>query len=110
MRLLGTLVFLATASLCFGGEFAVLSTGSRIRVDRHESAGAKVRLYSGAGFIELEAAQVSGFEVFADPAPPAPAPPPAEPAAAPRHPRRARRNSPMPRPTDTDCRAGWCTA
>ena len=77
MRLLGTLVLLSTASLSFGGEYAVLSTGSRLRVDRHESDGAKVRLYSGTGFIELEAAQVNGFEVFADPAPPAP--PAAEP-------------------------------
>ena len=54
------------------GEFAVLSTGSRLRADRHEADGGKVRLYSGAGYIELDASQISSFETFADPAPPPP--------------------------------------
>jgi len=83
MRLLGTLVLLSTASVCLAGEYAVLSTGSRLRVDRHEAVGGKVRLYSGAGYIEFEAAQVSRFEVFADPTPPAPKPPAAEEPAPP---------------------------
>src|SRR3954468_16456082 len=72
MRFLGTLLLFSTASVCLAGEYAVLSTGSRLRVDRHEADGAKVRLYSGAGFIELDATQVSSFETFAAPAPPAP--------------------------------------
>jgi soluble lytic murein transglycosylase-like protein len=89
MRLLGILLLLSTVSVAMAGEFAVLSTGSRIRADRHETDGGKVRLYSGAGYIELDAAQVSSFEVVPDPAPAAaavpstPAPPAAKPAASP---------------------------
>ena len=86
MRFLGTLLLFSTASVCLAGEYAVLSTGSRLRVDRHEADGRKVRLYSGAGYIELDATQVSSFETFADPAPlapPAPAQPQAEVAAPP---------------------------
>src|SRR3954470_8506788 len=80
MRLFGLLLLLSTASAALAGEFAVLSTGSRLRVDRHEADGAKVRLYSGAGYIELDALQVSRFETFADPAPATP-PVPAQPQA-----------------------------
>src|SRR3982751_2584696 len=86
MRVLGTLLFFMIASVCLAGEYAVLSTGSRLRVDRHEADGAKVRLYSGAGYIELDATQVSSFETFADPAsaaPPVPAKRQAEVAAPP---------------------------
>lgn len=71
------------------GEFAVLSNGARLRADRHEVDGAKVRLYTGPGYVELDAAQVARFEVVADPQPavaPAPAPPASEakPALSPR--------------------------
>ena len=45
-----------------GGEFAVLCSGSRLHADRHEADGSKIRLYSGGGYIELEAAQVQRFE------------------------------------------------
>src|ERR671921_713107 len=88
MRLLRTLILLSTASVCLAGEYAVLSTGSRLRVDRHEADGSKVRLYSGAGYIELDALQISSFELFAPPAPPAPSVPaqPAAGAAAPPQP------------------------
>jgi len=89
MRFLGTLLLLSTASVCLAGEYAVLSTGSRLRVDRHEADGGKVRLYSGTGYIELEAGQVSSFEVFTDPAPPASTAPAVEAAA------------PQPQPTPT---------
>jgi soluble lytic murein transglycosylase-like protein len=81
MRFLGTLLLFTTASVCLAGEYAVLSTGSRLRVERHEADGAKVRLYSGAGYIELDATQIRSFETFADPAPAAP-PAPAKPQAA----------------------------
>ena len=84
MRFLGLLLLLSTSSAALAGEFAVLSTGSRLRVDRHEFDGGKFRLYSGSGYIELDAAQVASFEVFADPAPaPAAAAPAIEPVAPP---------------------------
>lgn len=44
------------------GEYAVLASGARLRVDRHEQTGAKVRLFMNGGSIEMDAAQISGFE------------------------------------------------
>jgi soluble lytic murein transglycosylase-like protein len=86
MRLLGLLALLTAASSAFGGEFAVLTSGSRLPADRHEIDGDKIRLYTGDGSIEIDAAQVQAFEIFDEPAPVAkPAPPAAEfpkPAAA----------------------------
>lgn len=82
MRLLVFFALLATAS---AGEYAVLNTGARLRADRHETEGGKVRLYSGAGYVEMDAARIQGFEPFDDPAPAAtpapvsvPEPPPPE--------------------------------
>jgi len=77
-------LFLATAAS--GGEFAVFATGTRLHIDRHEVMdGARVRLYSGAGFTELNSAQVRGFEedgvAPAGPVRPEPAPAPAANAA-----------------------------
>lgn len=90
MRLLGLLALSSLLSAAFAGEFAVLTNGSRLSADRHEPVdGGKVRLYKGAGFIELDAAQVSGYEVVEDSAPPAPTqaptarPAPAKPALTP---------------------------
>jgi len=84
MRLAGIVLFLATAAS--GGEFAVFAAGTRLHIDRHEVVdGATVRLYSGAGFTELNSAQVRGFEedgvVPAGPVGPEPAPAPAANAA-----------------------------
>jgi soluble lytic murein transglycosylase-like protein len=45
------------------GEFAILSSGSKLHADRHETDGGKIRLYSGSGYIEIEASQVQRFEV-----------------------------------------------
>ncbi|HLK47115.1 MAG TPA: lytic transglycosylase domain-containing protein [Bryobacteraceae bacterium] len=66
----------------FAGESALLSSGSRLHVDRHESLGAVVRLYNAGGSIELSSAQIVGFEpdeplsvVPAVPIPAAPPPP-----------------------------------
>jgi hypothetical protein len=82
MRLLGLLVLFAFVSSA--GEFAILANGSRLRADRHEAAeGNKVRLYNGPGFIELDSAQVSGFEHVDDPTPP-PVPAPAPVVEAPK--------------------------
>lgn len=55
-------IFLLVGNPIFAGEFAVLSSGSRLHVDRHEGDGAKVRLFNGGGMIEMDAAQVVSFE------------------------------------------------
>jgi hypothetical protein len=53
---------LVLAGPSFGGEYAVLASGFRIHADRHETAGAVVRLFSNGGFTELPASQVVRFE------------------------------------------------
>ena len=73
MRLLATLLCL-TACTAFAGESVVLVSGSRMHVDRHEADGAKVRLYNGQGYVEMNAAQIQSFEAdeaLATAAPPA---------------------------------------
>jgi soluble lytic murein transglycosylase-like protein len=64
-----TLLFLL---VCPGlaGEYAVLTNGSRLHVDRHESDGTRVVLYSGSGSMTLAAAEVASFEVEEYVAPP----------------------------------------
>jgi soluble lytic murein transglycosylase-like protein len=63
------------------GEDVVLSSGLRLHADRHEQSGDVVRLYRGAGVIELPVATITGYE--ADEVVPAkPAPVAAESAAA----------------------------
>jgi soluble lytic murein transglycosylase-like protein len=75
MRFLGILLFW-TAATAFAGEYAVLSTGARLHADRHEAEGGKVRLYTGGGYIELNASQICAFEPDeAVPAKPEPVPP-----------------------------------
>ena len=66
------------ASTVFAGEFAVLATGFRLRVDRHETLGGVVRLHTEGGAIEIAAREIQGFEP--DDAPPRP---PAAAVAAP---------------------------
>ncbi len=61
MRLLGLFLTLA-ASTAFAGEYAVLASGGRLHIDRHEANGARVRLYYGSGFAEMNLASLSGFE------------------------------------------------
>ena len=73
MRSLVLCLLFAAGSSAFAGEFAVLASGARLYVDRHEADAAKVRLYHGSGFVEMDAAQVKTFEV--DDAVPAPPPP-----------------------------------
>ena len=60
MRLLGLFILLAGAATA--GEYAVLASGARLHVDRHEADGAKVRLYYSTGFVELESAVVVSYE------------------------------------------------
>src|SRR5690242_18962223 len=64
-------VFLCLFStVCLAGEFAVLTNGARLRCERHETEGGKLRLIDkSGGFTELDAAQVAAFE--AEPAQPA---------------------------------------
>ncbi|HMC58981.1 MAG TPA: lytic transglycosylase domain-containing protein [Candidatus Solibacter sp.] len=92
MRILGLLSFVlfAVAGPVLAGEYAVLVTGSRLHVERHEVVdGAKIRLYQGGGFVEMDVAAVSEFEkdeMVAQPSAPAPEPVPlavAVPVAAP---------------------------
>ncbi len=64
-------------------EQVILSSGFRIRAERHEATGDVVKIFTGQGVIELNAASVAFFEAE-DPAPvqrPAPVTPPASPSA-----------------------------
>jgi len=58
----------------FSGEFALLATGYRLHIDRHEFDGATVRLFQkDNGFTEMQASLVTAFEQEPDP-PVAPSP------------------------------------
>lgn len=61
MRFLALLLFAAGSA--WAGEYAVLASGGRLHVDRHEIDGARVRLYNSTGYIEMPTSTVSGFEV-----------------------------------------------
>jgi soluble lytic murein transglycosylase-like protein len=61
MRILLLLLFVAAGPL-LAGEFAILASGSRLHVERHEVEGAKVRLYQGGGFVEMDVAAVAEYE------------------------------------------------
>ena len=58
----------------FAGEFAVLASGARMHIDRHEADGAKVRLYYGTGFVEMNSTIVRGYEAEEPGAVPVPPP------------------------------------
>lgn len=82
MRLLVP-IFLLVGNTTFAGEFALLSSGSRLHIDRHETDGAKIRLYNAGGSIEIDATQVVGFEAD-EPSPVVPQVPQLAPARTPR--------------------------
>jgi len=44
---------LALAAQAFGAEYAVLTTGYTLRVERHEADGATLRLYMNGGVVEM---------------------------------------------------------
>jgi soluble lytic murein transglycosylase-like protein len=69
------------AGVAFAGEYAVLASGSMLRIDRHETSGGKVRLYNADGYIEMDRAAVLAFQAE-EYLPPAPAPAPAIPTPA----------------------------
>ena len=60
MRLI--VLFFLLAGTALAGEYAVLASGARLHIDRHEADGAKVRLYHGTGFVELDSAGVRNYE------------------------------------------------
>jgi len=80
MRLLG--LFFLLAGTAVAGEYAVLASGARLRIDRHEADGAKVRLYHGTGLVELDSSLVRGYEAE-EYVPEVPVPRQAEAVAAP---------------------------
>ena len=61
MRLV-VLIFTLAATTAFAGEYAVLASGARLHIDRHEADGAIVRLYYGSGFAEMNLTSLRGFE------------------------------------------------
>lgn len=67
------LFFVFSILPAFAGEYAVLSSGMRIRADRHEVAGGIVRLYSQQGYTEVPQSAIERFEMD-DYVPPPPAP------------------------------------
>ena len=54
----------------WAGEYAVLANGFRIHAERHEAAGASVRLYTKDGVTEVPADSVASFEAEEYIAPP----------------------------------------
>jgi soluble lytic murein transglycosylase-like protein len=74
-------LFLSLSSIAMAGEYAVLSSGGRLHIDRHEMSGDTVRLYIGSSVAEMSASKVMDYEQD-DCTPPSPAAPPAVPAAA----------------------------
>ena len=56
------LLSLLLALPAWAGEYAVLANGFRIHADRHETAGASVRLYNKGGVTEVPAASIASFE------------------------------------------------
>src|SRR5207302_1767686 len=71
VKLVWTILIVCPA---FAGEYAVLSSGLRLRIDRHETAGSNVRLYTGKdNFVDLAADSVTSFELDDYVAPPPPA-------------------------------------
>ncbi|HWB84753.1 MAG TPA: lytic transglycosylase domain-containing protein [Bryobacteraceae bacterium] len=56
------LAFLLTCVSALAGEYAVLATGARLHVDRHQAEGSRVLLYNAGGSIEMDSAQITRFE------------------------------------------------
>ncbi len=70
------------ATPAMAGEYAILSSGLRIHVDRHEACDGTMRLFTKDSSTEVPAESVAGFEAD-DYVPPPPPPAPAVPAPAP---------------------------
>ena len=72
MRFLALLLVMAAGASA--GEYVVFASGSRLRVDRHETAQTGVRLFAGDAWFEVDPAWVLRYEAE-ECAPPAPAAP-----------------------------------
>jgi len=62
MKCVPVLAFILAALPAFAGEFVVLSSGLKLRADRHEQEGTQIRLFHNGGVIEVPATLVTGFE------------------------------------------------
>ena len=86
MRFLGLIILAAAAVATLPAEeYAVVAGGARLRIDRHETAGGKVRLYNSDGYIEVDLSRIQRFEPGEE-APPASAPAPSSAVAVPARP------------------------
>ena len=56
------LALIVAAAPAFGAEYAVLTSGLKLRADRHEQIGSQTRLFQNGGVIEMPATLVAGFE------------------------------------------------
>jgi len=75
MALKSAALFLLAAN-AFAGEYAILSSGFSMRIDRHEAQGDSVRVFANGGSVDLPAATVLRSEPeFAPSAPAVTAPP-----------------------------------
>lgn len=86
-NIIGAVLALACAIPSLAGEFAVLSNGSRLPADRHDSDGTRVRLFYKGGETSLPEALIVRFEPDGVPTPtpvsPVQAPSPALPSPPP---------------------------
>jgi soluble lytic murein transglycosylase-like protein len=76
-HLIGLIGVFVLPVAAWAGEYVVLGSGLRLHADRHETEGGSVRIYSGAGVVEMPLTAVVGFEqeeIVATPPPPATAP------------------------------------
>ncbi|MGD0500863.1 MAG: lytic transglycosylase domain-containing protein [Bryobacteraceae bacterium] len=80
MRYLGLLLCLAVCASA--GEYVLFASGARLRVDRHEADGARVRLSTGDEWFEVDASAVRGYEKEDYTPPPPPVPPVVQPGPA----------------------------
>lgn len=74
-------IFLLWGNSIFAAEYVVLASGGRLHVDRHETSSGKIVLYISGGSIEMDSAQIVGFEP-AEPQLPGAQPPGAQPPSA----------------------------
>src|SRR2546423_1178386 len=63
LHLIGVMTLLGAAcSLSLAGEYVVLGNGFRLHADRHEVEGSTVRIITGDGVTEVQAASIVAFE------------------------------------------------